>query len=112
MDSCVRNNADLFEPFFDGFTKAIWTLLNSINKVGTMKYQDMIVSSLSFFSSLCTKRNYRNVFNSEEMMKQLLEFVIIPNCMSTLDISDQFETEPAMFIKNYEEVSIGIQAHG
>ena len=71
-----------------------------------MKYQDMIVSSLSFFSSLCSKPHYRNVFNSEEMMKQLLECVIIPNCMSTVDISDQFETEPALFIKNYEEVRL------
>lgn len=102
--SCVTRNSELFAPFFDAFTKAIWILLNSVNKTETLKYQDMIVSSLQFFSSLCSKREYRDMFNNEEMIKQLLEYVIIPNCMATIEVSDQFESEPAVFIKNYEEV--------
>lgn len=109
MFSCVTHNGELFAPFFDAFTKAIWNLLNSVNKIETLKYQDMIVSSLTFFSSLCSKREYRDMFNNEEMMKQLLEFVIIPNCMATIEVSDQFESEPALFIKNYEEVYYGYQ---
>ena len=38
------------------------------------------------------------------MMQQLIEYLIIPNCMATADIVDSFESEPAAFIKNYEEV--------
>ena len=70
----------------------------------------MIVASLSFFSSLCSKREYRDIFNNENMMQQLIEYLIIPNCMATVDIIDSFESEPAAFIKNYEEVEDKIES--
>lgn len=101
---CVSRNGDLFTPFFDVFTKTIWSLLSQVDRSCTLKYQDMIVASLSFFSSLCSKREYREIFNNENMMQQLIEYLIIPNCMATADIVDSFESEPVAFIKNYEEV--------
>ena len=101
---CVSRNGDLFTPFFDVFTKTILSLLSQVDRSCTWKYQDMIVASLSFFSSLCSKREYREIFNNENMMQQLIEYLIIPNCMATADIVDSFESEPVAFIKNYEEV--------
>ena len=37
------------------------------------------------------------------MLYEILHVVIVPNCMATEDIMDQFESQPAMYIKNYEE---------
>ena len=103
---CVSQNADLFVPFFDGFIKVIWELLGSVDKANTSKYQDMIVSSLGFFSALCSKNIFRSVFSGQEIMQHLLEYVIVPNCMITYDINDQFESEPHEFVKYYEEVCL------
>lgn len=38
------------------------------------------------------------------MMRQLIQCVIVPNCMATVEVIDQFEAQPHLYIKNYEEV--------
>ena len=46
---------------------------------------------------------FRESFQSADMLYEILHVVIVPNCMATEDIMDQFESQPAMYIKNYEE---------
>ena len=49
---------------------------------------------------MSTKRVFRSVFESTDM----IPCVIVPNCMATVEVIDQFEAQPHLYIKNYEEV--------
>ena len=40
------------------------------------------------------------------MMRQLIQCVIVPNCMASVEVVDQFEAQPHLYIKNYEEVRV------
>lgn len=70
----------------------------------SIKYQEVAVSSLHFFSSVCTKRIFRETFQSGDMLKQLITNVIVPNCIAQETLLDQFDVQPHLYIKNYEEV--------
>ena len=60
---------------------------------------------------MSTKRIFRSVFESSAMITQLIQCVIVPNCMMTAEVSDQFEAQPHLFIKNYEEVALHHALH-
>ena len=107
---------ELFVPYFQSFSTAIWKLLTSHGSADTsLKYQYLAVSALQFFSivrffvffacnpQVCTKNLFRESFQSADMLYEILHVVIVPNCMATEDIMDQFEAQPATYIKNYEE---------
>lgn len=102
--SCVNRHTNLFTQYFQSFSSAIWSLLAVVGP--SIKYQDVAVSSLHFFSSVCTKRIFRGVFQSGDMLKQLIANVIVPNCIAQETLLEQFEVKPNLFIKNYEEVEI------
>ena len=102
--NCVRLHPDLFVPYFDSFTSAIWQLLISIGSADmSLKYQFLAVSALQFFSTVCTKNLFRTSFQSENMLLEMLRVVIVPNCMATEEVIEQFETQPSLYMKNYEE---------
>lgn len=51
---CVNRHTDLFKPYFESFSTTIWETLSDIGKTeGSLKYQDVAVASLHFFSSVC-----------------------------------------------------------
>ena len=119
---CVNRHTDLFMPYFESFSSTIWTTLSDIGKAeASLKYQDVAVASLHFFSSVgsvarrerqvSSKRIFRSVFESSAMITQLIQCVIVPNCMMTAEVSDQFEAQPHLFIKNYEEVALHHALH-
>lgn len=60
---------------------------------------------------MSTKRVFRSVFESTDMMRQLIQCVIVPNCMATVEVIDQFEEQPHLYIKNYEEVRAWRRSH-
>ena len=37
------------------------------------------------------------------MLLEMLRVVIVPNCMATEEVIEQFETQPSLYMKNYEE---------
>lgn len=71
---------------------------------GSLKFQDVAVSSLHFFSSVILKRDFRQLFESEDMLRQIIQSVIVPNCVITEMVMEQFENQPHLYVKNYEEV--------
>ena len=112
--SCVKLYPELFVPYFQSFSTAIWKLLTSFSSAdASLKYQYLAVSALQFFSNVCAglfsqaqvcmKNLFRESFQSASMLYEILHVVIVPNCMATEDIMDQFESQPAQYVKNYEE---------
>ena len=103
--SCVNHHTDLFVQYFQAFSSAIWTLLAAIGASGSsLKFQEVAVAALHFFSSVCTKQLFREAFQSGDMLQQLISNVIVPNCVASELLLEQFDLQPHLFIKNYEEV--------
>ena len=94
-------------PYFESFSSTIWTTLSDIGKAeASLKYQDVAVASLHFFSSVGSVAR-----RERQVSTQLIQCVIVPNCMMTAEVSDQFEAQPHLFIKNYEEVALHHALH-
>ena len=75
--SCVNHHTDLFVQYFQAFSSAIWTLLAAIGASGSsLKFQEVAVAALHFFSSVCTKQLFREAFQSGDMLQQLISNVI------------------------------------
>lgn len=104
----MNRYTDLFLEFFESFSNSIWELLSIISENGrSLKYQDVAVTSLHFFSAVIVKQNFRSLFQSVDMLRQMIQSVIIPNCMMTEMLMEQYENQPHLYVKNYEEVSDG-----
>ena len=50
--------------------------------------------------------NLPRVFQSGDMLQQLIANVIVPNCIAQETLLEQFEVKPNLYIKNYEEVAM------
>ena len=52
---CVNRHTNLFMPYFESFSSTIWSTLGDIGAANqSLKYQDVAVASLHFFSSVAT----------------------------------------------------------
>ena len=50
---CVNRHTTLFMPYFESFSSTIWSTLSDIGAANqSLKYQDVAVASLHFFSSV------------------------------------------------------------
>ena len=53
---CVNRHTNLFMPYFESFSSTIWSTLGDIGAANqSLKYQDVAVASLHFFSSVATR---------------------------------------------------------
>ncbi|KAL1884176.1 hypothetical protein VTK73DRAFT_5312 [Phialemonium thermophilum] len=86
-----------FSPYADRFTNAVWNLLSA---VGPEKRYDILVSkALQFLTAVASVPRHAQNFNSEEILSQIVEKVILPNVALRESDVEMFEDEPIEFIR-------------
>ncbi|RPA83879.1 Cse1-domain-containing protein [Ascobolus immersus RN42] len=88
---------DEFDPLISNFIRATWELLIS---TGLQPKYDILVSrALQFLTSTARIAKHAEMFNSQEVLSQVTEGIVLPNM--TLRESDEelFEDDPIEFIR-------------
>lgn len=88
---------DAFSQYCQPFITSAWNLLSSI---GTETKYDIIVSkALHFLTAVTATAQYSGLFNSEEVITQIVEKVILPNVALRESDVELFEDEPIEYIR-------------
>jgi exportin-2 (importin alpha re-exporter) len=92
----VQKYEDIFGPQVGQFVESTWSFLMSVGL--ETKYDILVSRALQFLTSV-TLTPHASAFSNEEVLKQVVEKVILPNL--TLRESDEelFEDEPIEFIR-------------
>ncbi|KAI4180184.1 MAG: hypothetical protein L6R41_007404 [Letrouitia leprolyta] len=89
---------DSFGPFVEQFIGSSWNLLTTI---GLDTKNDILVSkALQFLTSVTRMSQHASAFNSEDVMSQVIERVILPNLSLRQSDLEMFEDEPIEFIRS------------
>jgi exportin-2 (importin alpha re-exporter) len=92
----AERDEEPFQQFLKQFTSLVWNLLVGLTKY--TKHDQLVVTSMKFLSILVGRQIYRDLFNSEETLKQIVAAIIIPNMMVRESDEENFEDNPAEFI--------------
>lgn len=85
-----------FSAYCERFITSVWNLLSTI---GLEKKYDLLVSkALSFLTAVASSK-HAHAFNSEEILGQIVEKVILPNVTLRESDIEMFEDEPIEFIR-------------
>lgn len=86
-----------FQPFLPKFVEAIWNLLVSTGI--EVKYDLLVSNAIGFLASIADRAQYKQLFESEEAMKQICERIILPN-MAFRDADEEvFDMNPEEYIR-------------
>lgn len=86
-----------FSKYCQPFIEKAWNLLSS---TGTETKYDIIVSkALHFLTAVASTKEHSGIFNSEEVLTQIVEKVILPNVGLRESDMELFEDEPIEFIR-------------
>jgi exportin-2 (importin alpha re-exporter) len=93
----VQKYEEFFGPFVGQFVETSWTLLTT---TGIETKHDILVSkALQFLSSIARLEKQAENFNSEQVLGQVIEGVILPNVTLRESDMELFEDEPIEFIR-------------
>ncbi|KAL8943940.1 MAG: hypothetical protein Q9216_000752 [Gyalolechia sp. 2 TL-2023] len=94
---CTQKYEDAFGPFVEQFIGSSWNLLTAI---GLDTKNDILVSkALQFLTSATRLSQHARAFNSEDIMSQVIERVVLPNLSLRESDMETFEDEPIEFIR-------------
>ncbi|CAM1508372.1 Fc.00g052200.m01.CDS01 [Cosmosporella sp. VM-42] len=86
-----------FSKYCQPFIEKAWNLLSS---TGTETKYDIIVSkALHFLTAIASTTEHSGIFNSEDVLTQIVEKVILPNVALRETDLELFEDEPIEFIR-------------
>ncbi|KAF7551675.1 hypothetical protein G7Z17_g4815 [Cylindrodendrum hubeiense] len=86
-----------FSKYCQPFIEKAWNLLSS---TGIETKYDIIVSkALHFLTAVASTKEHSGIFNSEEVLTQIVEKVILPNVGLRESDMELFEDEPIEFIR-------------
>lgn len=79
------------------FVEACWNMLSDIGS--ETRYDLLVSSALAFLTSVVKLERYVHMMDSEDILKQLLERIVIPNIKMRPADEEIFEDEPIEFIR-------------
>lgn len=88
---------DVFQPHIGQFVQSSWTLLTTIGP--ETKYDILVSRALQFLTSIASMPEHASVFQSEAILSQVIENVILPNVSLRESDEELFEDEPIEFIR-------------
>lgn len=93
----IQKYEDAFGDFISQFVESSWHLLTTLGP--DTKYDLLTSRALSFLTSIATRKQHAENFNSEETMAQIVEKVILPNVALRESDIEMFEDEPIEFTR-------------
>ncbi|KAK5993295.1 Importin alpha re-exporter [Cladobotryum mycophilum] len=86
-----------FSQYCKPFITSTWNLLSSIGP--EIKYDNITSKALHFLTAVAGTREHSELFNSEEVLTQIVEKVILPNVALRESDIEMFEDEPIEYIR-------------
>ncbi|KOS18488.1 Importin alpha re-exporter [Escovopsis weberi] len=86
-----------FSQYCKPFITSTWNLLSSIGS--EVKYDNITSKALHFLTAVSATREHSELFNSEEVLTQIVEKVILPNVALRESDVEMFEDEPIEYIR-------------
>ncbi|GAB7353432.1 hypothetical protein MBLNU459_g3901t1 [Dothideomycetes sp. NU459] len=93
----VQKYEDAFGPHLGQFVESSWNLLTAIGP--ETKYDILVSKALQFLTSVTRIRQYAESFNSQDVLGQVVEKVVLPNLSLRESDVELFEDEPIEFIR-------------
>ncbi|KAH6655266.1 chromosome segregation protein [Truncatella angustata] len=88
---------DEFGRFTPTFITSAWNLLSSLGP--QQKYDNLVSRALQFLTAIAGQDRHAQNFNDENVLKQIVEGVVLPNVALRESDIEQFEDEPIEFIR-------------
>ncbi|ESL12217.1 CAS/CSE/importin domain protein [Trypanosoma rangeli SC58] len=86
-----------FEKYASEFLKVVWdTIASPLSREQTM--DDVVIQGMNLLSAAC-RGSMRDVFNSTEILENLVVHVVLPNLALQPDDIELYETEPYSYIQ-------------
>uniref|UniRef100_A0A0X3PS99 Exportin-2 n=1 Tax=Schistocephalus solidus TaxID=70667 RepID=A0A0X3PS99_SCHSO len=95
-----------FTPYLAEFVKDVWEML--ITTKVEPKYDMLIGNALEFLSSVVSRPQHKQLFESPETLQKLCELIILPNIQLSSSDEELFEDNPEEYIRHDLE---GSDAH-
>ena len=86
-----------FSKYCEPFITSAWNLLSSIGP--ETKYDAIVSKALHFLTAVASTKEHAEAFNSEEVLTQIVEKVVLPNVSLRESDLEMFEDEPIEFIR-------------
>ena len=86
-----------FSKYCQPFITSAWNLLSSIGP--ETKYDTIVSRALHFLTAVASTKDHSGLFNSEDVLNQIVEKVILPNVALRESDIEMFEDEPIEFIR-------------
>ncbi|KAL1925152.1 uncharacterized protein VTP21DRAFT_35 [Calcarisporiella thermophila] len=96
VEMYVTRYEDVF-PMLPQFFETTWTLLTTTGL--EPKYDILVSKAISVLSAVVKYDKHRNLFSSEETMRQICEKVILPNMQLRTSDEELFEDDPIEYIR-------------
>lgn len=98
----IEKYEEEFAPFLPVFVQDIWTLLS---KTSNEPKVDRLVYSMITFLTSVARSVHHSLFAGEDILKQICNFVVIPNMQLRESDIEIFEDNPAEYIRRDSEGS-------
>ena len=88
---------DVFGDYLTQFTQSSWQLLTTIGS--DTKYDVLVSKALQFLTTVVKSKDHAQAFNSQEVLGQVVENVVLPNLSLRESDVELFEDEPIEYIR-------------
>jgi exportin-2 (importin alpha re-exporter) len=96
LNMYTNKDEESFMEFLPQFTTLVWNLL--MQTTALPKHDTLATTSIRFLSSLIQKQMHRQIFQSEDTLRQMVTKIIIPNLMLRESDEERFEDDPREYI--------------
>jgi exportin-2 (importin alpha re-exporter) len=94
---------EMFMPYLGQFTEIIWQLLVSVRQCEP-KYDQLTTVAIKYLTTISSKQLNSHLF-TDEILRQIIEQIIVPNLMSTNNDEELFHENPSDYIRKDMEGS-------
>ena len=87
---------EAFQMFLPKFTELVWNLL--LTTTSLPKHDTLATTSIRFLSGLVQKEIHKGLFQSPDILRQIVLNIVIPNLMFRESDEERFEGDPREYI--------------
>jgi len=89
---------ETFIPYLPNFTRSVWNLLMRITQFP--KHDTLATTCIRFLSSLLSKLMHKHLFQDENVLRQIISSIVIPNLIIREIDQERFDDDPEEFIRS------------
>jgi exportin-2 (importin alpha re-exporter) len=93
---------EMFTPYLGQFTELLWQLL--VSTPSEPKYDQLTTVAIKYLTTISSKQMNSHLF-TDEILRQIIEQIIVPNLMSTDNDEELFHDNPSDYIRKDMEGS-------